>query len=386
MALPAFVYYLKPDLFKANKTSYFVSFIVLFIAIGLTDFFTFCILVPPFVLIGLLFSKYKYKKHNLLGILAFLIATGILLLVYAAACYAQRGDIVEFFQTNLLSVSSYTYVPQLIFPYKIIIRYAQYSTFIGFFLVLLLVIIKKENWRSTIVFFVYFNFLICLTYIHNEWLDIDMLKNSLSIFLPIILGLNAAIIIRILNFAFKKLERFTPVTVSVLIIGMIWASIHYQQNKINSLTESDQTPKQILDAYDKIEQTYFQMSYCVVNDPATQVISTNKHFFMNYDFFLDEYQEIDSINNAHKKDPKFLIKNPEYSLSKSVLVFVVNDISKDENNTFSLNKQLRSSLLSELNALRKKGRKINLFYESDAVNVYEIVNEPRESKISDLIF
>jgi len=167
---------------------------------------------------------------------------------------------------------------------------------------------------------------------------------------------------------------------------LVWASIFYQQNKINSLTEADKTPKQILDAYDKIEQTFFPLSYCVVNDPATQVISTNKHFFMNYDFFLDEYQNIDSINFKHRKDPKFLIKNPEYSLSKSVLVFVLNDSNKAENNIFSLNKELKSSLINELDVLKSRGRKVSLFYESKILNVYEIINEPQESKISDLIF
>jgi len=386
LALPAFGFFLKPDLLKAKKTSYFISFVLVFIAIGLIDLFTFCILIPPFLVIGLVFSKMKHKKYNLLVLLALITAAALLFSVYSVACYYGRADLGEFFQANLLSVSSYTYVPQLIIPYTVIIRFAQYGTFIGFFLILLLLLIKKESWRPTMIFFVYFNVLIGLTYLRNGWLDIDMLKNSLSIFLPIILGLNAAIVIRIFNLALKRFERFTPITVTVLIVALVWASIFYQQNKINSLTEADKTPKQILDAYDKIEQTFFPLSYCVVNDPATQVISTNKHFFMNYDFFLDEYQNIDSINFKHRKDPKFLIKNPEYSLSKSVLVFVLNDSNKAENNIFSLNKELKSSLINELDVLKSRGRKVSLFYESKILNVYEIINEPQESKISDLIF
>ena len=167
---------------------------------------------------------------------------------------------------------------------------------------------------------------------------------------------------------------------------LIYASIFYQEKNINSLTASDEIPKQILDAYDKIGQTYFPYSYTVVNDPATQVISTNKHFFMNYDFFLTEYPNIDAINTKHIKDPLFLVKNPEYSISKSVLVFVLNDKSKDENNIFSQNRHLRSTLINEMKLLRQRGRSVNLFYESKILNVYEIVNKPRESKISDLIF
>jgi hypothetical protein len=386
LALPAFVYYLRPLSLKAGKMSYFLSYVLIFTGIGMIDLFTMCILVPPFLIVGLLITKVKHKKYNLLAILGFLTAALVLFGIYSVACYYEKGDLVEFFNNSLLSVSSYTYVPQLIFPYAEIIRYAQYGTFIGFFLVVVLIGLKKEDWRSAIVFFVYFNFLILLTYVKTQWLDVDMLKNSLSVFLPIILGLNVAIIVRIGNFVFGKYERFSPVTVFVLMAAMIYTSIYYQERKINSLIEADKTPKQILDAYDKIGQTFFPFSYCVVNDATAQVISTNKHFFMNYDFFLDDYPEIDSMYFKFKKDPKFLVENPEYSVSKSVLVFVLNDDGNQEDNVFSLNKHLKKDLLDQIERLRKRGRKVTLFYESDILDVYEIINEPKESKISDLIF
>ena len=385
-ALPAFVYFIKPEIIKISKLSFFLSFILIFVAVGLVNLFTFCVLIPPFLVLGVLFTKYKHKRVNLVAIISFIAASVILFGIYYAACFFQRTDLVEFFQTNLLSISSYTYVPQLILPYEVIILYAQYSTVIGFFLVLLLIIFKKENWRATIVFFLYFNLLIALTFIHNKWIDKDLINNSLVVFIPIILGLNAAIVIRIFNLVLYRFERFNPISVTVLLISIVYASIYYQEKNINSLTVSEETPKQILDAYDKISQTFFPLSYCVVNDPAAQVISTNKHFFMNYSFFLEEYPRIDSIYTAHKKEPKFLIKNPQYSISKSVLVFILNDKSKSENNIFSENKILNSSLNKELQLLKKRGRKINLFYDSKVLKVYEIVNEPQESKISDLIF
>lgn len=385
-ALPAFAFYLKPTLLKLSRTSYFFSFVFIFITIGLTDLFTLCILIPPFLIIGLLFTKMKFKRHNLFSLLAFLFALIILYAIYSYACYYQRADLLEYMQTNLLSVSSYTYVPQLIIPYSEIIRYAQYSTGIGFLLVMLLVIFKKENWRATIIFFIYFNFLILLTFIKSEWLDIDMLNNSISVFLPIIIGLNAAIVMRILNFGLHRFQKFSTITVGVLFVVMIYASFHYQKESINALTVSDQTPKEILNAYDKISQTFFEHSYCVVNDPATQVISNNSHFFMNYDFFLNEYPKIDSINTKHLKDPNFLVKNPEYSISKSVLVFVLNDNTEKENNIFAENRQYQQKLVDNIKLLESRGRKVNLFYNTKILKVYEIVNSPKESRISDLIF
>lgn len=385
-ALPAFVFYLKPTLLKITKISYFLSFVLAFIAVGLIDLFTLFILIPPFLIIGLIFTKQKYKRDNLIAFSSYLLAIGLLYIIYSFACYFQRTELLDYLQSNLLSVSSYTYVPQLILPYKLIIFYAQVSTFIGLFLVLLLVIFKKENWRSTFVFFLYFNFIIVLTFLKSEWIDIDMLYNSLSIFIPIIIGFNAAIVIRILNFIFKKFQRFSPITVSIIAIVMIYYSIYYQKKNINLLTESDQTPKEILNAYDKIYQTFFQLKYSVVNDPATEVISANKHFFINYEFFLEDYLKRDAIYFKNKKDPKFLVKYPKYTLTKSVLVFVLNDKSKTENNAFAANKNLNSLLEKRLDELKKRGRKINLFYKTDVLKVYEIVNEPEESKISDLIF
>jgi hypothetical protein len=385
-ALPTFAFYIKPTLSKLPRTSYFFGFLFIFITVGLTDLFTYCILIPPFLIIGLLFTKMKFKKYNLAAILSYIVSTLILYAIYSYACYYQRADLLEYMQNNLLSVSSYTYVPQLILPYSEIIRYAQISTAIGLILVLLLVIFKKENWRATIIFFTYFNFLILLTFIRSEWLDIDMLNNSISVFLPIIIGLNAAIVMRILNFGLYKFKKYSPITVMVLFGLMIYAAFFYQQKSIQALTVSDQTPKQILNAYDKIAQTFFKHSYCVVNDPATQVISNNSHFFMNYDFFINEYPRIDSINTKHLKEPNFLVKNPQYSISKSVLVFVLNDSTPDENNNFSENKHYQEKLVENIKLLRDRGRKVNLFYDSSILKVYEIVNQPKESKISDLLF
>ncbi len=385
-ALPAFAFYIKPSLSKLTRTSYFFGFLFIFITIGLTDLFTYCILIPPFLIIGLLFTKMKFKKYNLVAMLSYIVGTLILYAIYSYACYYQRADLLEYMQNNLLSVSSYTYVPQLILPYSEIIRYAQISTAIGLILVLLLVIFKKENWRATIIFFTYFNFLILLTFIRSEWLDIDMLNNSISVFLPIIIGLNAAIVMRILNFGLFKFKKYSPITVVVLFGVMIYAAFFYQEKSIKALTVSDQTPKQILNAYDKISQTFFKHSYCVVNDPATQVISNNSHFFMNYDFFINEYPRIDSINTKHLKEPNFLVKNPQYSISKSVLVFVLNDNTPDENNNFAENKHYQEKLVENIKLLRDRGRKVNLFYDSSILKVYEVVNQPKESKISDLLF
>lgn len=385
-ALPLFIFFLRPNLLKIKKINYFISFVLTFIAIGLTNLFTLCILIPPFLLIGICITRYKQKFNNLIVLLSYILGFIIVSGIYYVSSIYQKANLIEFFHTNLLSVSSYTYVPQLILPYEKIILYFQYSTFFGGILILVLALFNKENWRETFIFFFYFNFLIILSSIENNWIDRDLITNSLVVFIPIILGLNVAIVIRIFDLTLFKLEKYRLFFIPSSLILILWFSFYYQKNNINKLTISDSTPKQILDAYDKIGQTYFPYSYTVVNDPATQIISTNKHFFMNYSYFLQEYPKIDSIYFKNKNHPHFLIKNPQFAVSKSVLVFVLNDKSKAENNIFSENKSLNSELIKELELLKKRGRKIDLFYDSKILQVFEIVNEPEESKISDLIF
>ncbi len=385
-SLPMMVFYLKPQLLRVSKFIYFLCFVLAFFAIGLIDLFTMLILLPPFLIIAFAINKLQYKMFNLLGILAYFFSVLILMLIYNIMCYNVQTDFITFLHSNILSISSYTYVPQLILPYAEIVKYFQFATLAGMSLIIISTIIRRESWHATIIFFLYFNFLIFLTTINNIWVDRDMINNSISVFMPLVFGFCMAIVFRLLNFVFGKYQRFVPITATFLLGSIVYAAVHIQQAAVEALTESDPTPKYILDAYDKISQEYFPYSYTVVNDPATQIISANKHFFMNYDYFLSSYPDVDRIYFANKKDPQFLIQNPQFALTKSVLVFVLNENNKAEKNLLSENKALSVNLKKELDLLKSRGRKINIFYDSNILRVYEIVNEPKQSKITDLIF
>ena len=157
----------------------------------------------------------------------------------------------------------------------------------------------------------------------------------------------------------------------------------YQKNSLTKITESDTTPREILEVYDQISSTYFPYSFAVVNNNSTQVISENNHYFINYDSFLNEYPAQDSIYFKNIKNPNFFKKNPKYVIPKSVLLFVYNDNKKSFYNSQDT---ISVALMSQLKVLQKRGRKIELFHSNSNFKVYEIINEPKSSKISDLIF
>ncbi|HLF52856.1 hypothetical protein [Flavobacterium sp.] len=382
-AFPSMVFLLKPGLLKLKKINYFFSFFLVFIVIGLIDLFTLCILLPPFLVISIFLTKHFASRRFWLGLAAYCFSVGIVFGIYALACYQLETDFMMFLHTNLLSVNSYTYIPQLVMPLNRLINYYVISAFIGIIFLLKFLFHNKEDWKASIAFLIYFITLILLGSIKNPWVDSDLLIQSLPAFIPIVIGINSAIIIRLFNPLFIKLVQFNKYAIGILVLGIQFFAIYYQKNTINKFVESDETPKQILDVYDQISSNYFPYTYAVVNDDRTQVISENKHFFMNYSIFLNDYLEQDSIYFKNIRNPKFFKKNPQNVIPKSVLLFVF--INK-KSGTYNDNDALSQPLMNQLYLLKKRNRKVELFYINENFKVYEIINEPKSSKISDLIF
>jgi hypothetical protein len=380
--IPTMVFILKPGMLKFRKMNYFFAMLSVFVTIGLVDLFTLYILLPPFIVLASIFTKRKSISFFWVGVLAYMLAATIVLAIYGLVCIYFETDLMVFLHSNLLSVSSYTYIPQLAIPFDELIEYYQIGTLAATGLILIFIFLKKENWRAGLAFLIYFNLLIMLGKISSSWIDTDMLNQSLSIFMPVVVGISAAAIIRIFLPLTSKIEKLNPVAVAGVVALMLYAAVYYQKGTLSKLTVADESPKQVLEAYDQITSTYFPYSYAVVNENTAQAISTNKHFFMNYSDFLYDYPKQDSIYFRNIKNPKFFKKNPQYVIPKSVLLFVI----KSDGGEHGDDGDVSSLLLEQLAMLQKRGRTVRLFYDNKNVKVYEIVNEPKESRIPDLIF
>ena len=371
--LPTMVFMLRPALLKFNVRNYFFSILFVFITIGLIDLFTLYILFPPFTLLAAIFTKQKSRAYFWMGLLAYGIAATTILGIYSLICLYFEADLIIFLHSNLLSISSYTYIPQLVIPFNELLDYYQLSTVASLLLLLKFKFYNKENWSASFAFLLYFNLLIFLEHVSSSWIDNDLLNQAISIIMPIVLGINAAAIIRLFRPVLFRLERFNKFAATTLVAGILFAAVYYQQGTIKELTPANTTPKQVLDAYDQISKTYFPYSYSVVNDNTTQAISTNKHFFMNYTDFLYDYPKQDSIYFKNIHNPKFFKKNPQYVIPKSVLLFV---FKGDTPEMYGDNGDISSLLMDQVAMLKKRGRKVELFYDNKNVKVYEIINEP----------
>ena len=305
LAIPAMVYYLNPSLLKCSKRNYLLNYIFAFIAIGLIDIFTLLILVLPFLVIGFIFSKRLYNSYNLIVLKAFLLSITILATIYGLECYYLGYDFRLFINSSLIAASSYTYFPHLILPYNLLMSYYLVIS-VGLIVFLLVMTYGfKENWRESFTFLILFIFLILLSNVNNQWLDREMTKQAIAIYIPIFIGIAVAVVLRVLYPLYKKVMVVKPYFAVVTIASLSFGAIYFQQPEFAKLKQSDATARKILDAYENISSEFFSFSYAVVNDYAAHSISTNQHFFINYDAFLDNYLEKDSLYFKNLKNKEY---------------------------------------------------------------------------------
>lgn len=381
--VPAMVYLLRPGLLRMSKRGYFFCMLSVFTVMGLIDLFTIFILMPPFFVLAVLFTRSKTLRYFWIGMTAYLAAILVLTGIYGTVSIIHQNDLLMFLHSGLLSIGSYTYVPQLLLPFEDLVRFYQVSTAIGLVFALFFNFVKKERWGYTIAFLVYFNVVTFMGSLNSSWIDSDLMNLALSAFIPIMAGIQVSIIVRLMLPLQDKLIVLHKPAVFTLIAGLMFCAFYFQRDTLKRLTEADTTPKQILDAYDEIATEYFPYSYAVVNDNVLQPISSGKHFFISYDEFITKYPKRDSIYFKHSNDAKYLRKNPDVVIPKSVLLFVY---SKDKPEMYGEIGDVSDKIQSQIDMLRSRGRKVDLFYNNKNVKVYEIINEPGESKISDLIF
>lgn len=385
-AIPTFVFAMKPELLKMSPTTFYTSFFVAFFAIGLTDFFVFFIVVPLFMAVLILTSIPKQFKKAIKILACYMAAVLVYLIIYLIIAQSKQLELISFFKTNLVSMSAYSYFPLLIVPLKTIVMYLQYGSIGALILTFGLQLFKKGSWINTLIFLLFFNALIILAEMKYSWVDVEKIKVLFIVMFPLVIGLLIALVLYLFQFVTRPLVKLQPLSILLILVAMVFYSFKYQEKPIKNLKRADRIPKEILFGYDKIAQVFYDNTYTIVNDPSTQVISTNRHGFMNYDYFIANYLTKDSIYDKNKKNKLFLLSNPDVVLPKSVLIFVVNPTDDNEHNLYADNAKLTKTVLKTLQQLKQRGRTIHVFHQSNRITIYEIINVPGASKMRDLVF
>jgi hypothetical protein len=279
----------------------------------------------------------------------------------------------DFIRSNIISVNSYTYNPQLIIPINSLINYYSILAFGNSIVALYFILVLKENWNSALAFLLYFLFLVALLKITNNWIDKDLVLQSMAVLFPIVIGFSVGIILRIVNPLTKRIHKIHNYLTAISSFVVVYFAIYLQRTVLYEITKPNDLTLQILKVYDEIHSNYFPYSFAVVDQNTTQIISENNHYFINYSEFLDSYLVKDATYFKHFKNYNYLKKNPQVVLPNSILLFIYND----EN---------AKKIVKLVEVLKKRGRLIKLIQSNANFKVYEIINVPNSSKISDLIF
>lgn len=386
LVLPAIVYIKKPWLLYARSSkTYRYKIFVIFIAIALIDIYSLLILIPPFLLVAPIFISKNYIRFYWQALKAYLLATGIVLGGYAFHLYQEDLDFFQFIISNLLSVTSSTYTSNMILPYNELIRIVQIVSLISIVTMFLMMKKKKDKWSSLIAFVVYVNTLILISFLDYRYFDRDLFNEVLPIFITIILGIVIYLIMYL--FVTKVKKVFMPEGLAVIFIFALFATLAFytQKDLFNKKASTSLLSKNVIAAYQEISSGFLPYSYAVVNSNTLQPLSTNSHNFLTYKDFLGEYAVRDSIYFANKEDKDFLRANTQYIIPNSLLVFIYDIANEDDFNQLVMYLDLTDEVKKRMEELNQKGREIKVFFRKDALTVYEIVNNPGEARIKELL-
>ncbi|QYS91498.1 hypothetical protein JJC04_01395 [Flavobacterium covae] len=260
-------------------------------------------------------------------------------------------------------------IDRLIFYYQIIF-------IVGFILNLLSAIFLKRLEKKILVF-LFVTAIYLLTQIDNEWIDKDLLFKVLSIFIPILMGINIAIVLDFLKIfsenRYHIYEGASVVVFSIFIFAYLQKAVLFLP-----MNETKKLHQDILAVNEMILRNYLDRTYAVVNKDEYFNLSSGRRYFVPYkDFLADHYMKVDYIYAKNIKRNKFLFKHPEFILPSSIFVFKYN---ADEY------KELNVEILDRIERLKLRNRKIKKIFDSNQLEVYEIINKPFSSQISNMVF
>lgn len=384
IAIPVFAMVLLPKTLSEFKRAYFFKMLVLFGGIAFIDLFVTLVVIPLFLFFALLCIPKNYKPFFVRALLAFGISLVFVLCIHGVASYYNGGSFSEFLYSNLYSVSSYTYLPQLILPYSEFIVYVQLIAISGFILVLPLWFRNKKKWYTLLALSLLFVSLTLMINAKNLFFDIDLLNQVISVFIPMSVAVLVWVITNLVKIILKPKKSIPapyPIFIVVLLVGSL--GFWQQQNSLQ-LTKRNLVIENVISTYNIIESTYLPYSYAIVNNSSNAPFSIDSHYFINYKYFNSKYLDLDAIYEKHKTDKAFLKENSNLILPKSTFVYLY---SEDAilNTKNGINKEDQKQARENLSILKKRERPIKLFYKGKHVQVYEIINEPNTGNINDLL-
>lgn len=388
-ALPTCVFYLRRMRGDEKSTWFFIGMGI--IATALTNLFVFIMVLFPVLFFGLFTLPGKFYFKRLLTALLYVILFYILALIpYTVVCIINEVDPFVFIQQQLFNTLIFSYFPKLITELEVLSTFYMWISFTLILVCGFKIFYQKEENKKEFVFLIFFA-LVAYTYTpyfqySYIFVDPDQLNPFYAVIICFFFGIAFKTISDVLAPIFKeKVEVRRYVNYGLAFISLIGLII-IQNGIVVSRVLPQTLPNGFFNAYYSIVNERIPYTYATVGPEIDRELAQNRHYFMNYDFFLDNYGTIDSLYQEYLLVPRaeretkevppasifLFLEKPPYSLIEQGILY-------DAFGTMSDMQQWISSF-SEL-----EGRTLEIYYESDDAIVYEIINRESESDIGSIL-
>lgn len=390
-ALPTMLLFLR-NIRSGGKTPWFYIFMGI-IATGLTNIFILLMVLLPFMLFGLIsiprgqFFRYFGKTT--------LYLTGVFMLTlspFIGYCLINDIALSTFFQDQLFNTQVFSFAPNLILPIQDL---SVYYLLGGCFLLVVFIaryfIQKKKRLTDEIVFI---SFFILLSYIYTPyfeyqyiWIDPDQLNIVYGIFISITAGLALYSIFLFMEWVIASFQKITPylspalVLIAAFSIFMIQGG--FQRNRLLPQT----LPNGFFEAYYRIVNERVPYTYATVGPELDRELSVNRHYFMTYQYFLNNYGAIDSLYQQYLTVPTEQRSEVQEVPPASIFIFVEKPPYGSIQQGILYNSQsVMRDIEQWLSSFREmEGRTLDVYHETDQTLIYEIVNREGESTINGVL-
>jgi hypothetical protein len=387
-ALPTLIIFLR-NLRNEHESTWFYV-LSGFIATGMTNLFVSFIILLPLMVLSLITIPRKDYTRTFFKIFGYLVTMSIIvvlpLLIYNYLFgYNQYSFILE----QLLAPQVFMFNPEMLIPVEKLSIY-----FLAIALVVMIGYIieseldEKKGIRDEIFFLIIFIFfaLLYTPYIHNftYWIDPDQFDLFYSLLIAVFIGVVFATLMRWTNRLLKLENRLFQkigfgLYAIVLVIGM------YVQGGIKVSRQLPSTvPNGFHESYYNIISDFLPYSYAIVAPEIERITAKNRHYFMNYHFFLEKYDRLDNLYRQQLAAPDTVLSIPP----ASIFVFIEKPpYGAIQQGILYDTPTVMRNMQQWIERYREtENRTVKTYYEDEQSIVYQIINRIGESEINQILW
>ncbi|MDR8389776.1 hypothetical protein NC796_01420 [Aliifodinibius sp. S!AR15-10] len=364
------------------------------LATALIDIFVFLnVLLPPLLMIALysIYAEKGKRKMMKIGVLFASVATVVAL--YTGIIIYFGLDYKEFILWQLFNPQVYDTFSDFILTHPRLMQGYLIAGIACTFIYMINIFRGVSNRWAEALLTAGFTILLLLYSpsfnVNPEWIDTRQFFYVFTIISAIFWGIILLNILRFMQWLFTLKEQAQyRLALSLLVITIL--GFAFTQYEIGDYSRGEQTiPKGFFDSYYRIAENRVPYSYTVVAPTVMQIMSQNRNYFLEYNFFLDNFATYDSLyyQKIVESDKPIREIQFDYRPSPSVFLFLAKSPFNFQTNNINNVQTVMQRLEEWVQEYKtRENRELSKFYESKDAVVYELVYETGTSQIDETLY